>query len=327
MKDDARTLFAPLRMEPLALRLSREFMFTVDELRLDPRGYLRGAFSKDDYDRKRIRLLYLGATVVVVTLSLAIGISILVKYLRPSPDIALISKVQGSVIDMPLPNVEIPAPPKANKAGGGGGGGRNEQLPPSRGRLPQASLQPPLIDPSPHPPTVPNPSLPTLPTVQAQPELIPQQPSNIPFGDPSSLSTVPSAGPGSGGGIGTGKGGGVGSGSGTGVGPGEGWNTGGGRPSIGGGTGARSKPQLLNNPRPDWTEEARKNRIQGRVVLRVTFGRDGAVHNIEVLRGLGYGLDEKAIEAAKMIRFEPARDLNGRPIDYRSIVHVDFNLL
>ncbi len=119
----------------------------------------------------------------------------------------------------------------------------------------------------------------------------------------------------------------MGPGKGTGDGPGEGWNTGGGDPRLGGGTGARSKPVILNNPRPDWTEEARKNRIQGRVVLSVTFAAEGIVKDIRIVRGLGYGLDEKAIEAAKQIRFEPARDVNGRPIDFRSTVHVDFNLL
>jgi TonB family protein len=170
--------------------------------------------------------------------------------------------------------------------------------------------------------------LPIEPTILAQPELLPQMDKSLPLGDPTSTSLIPSAGPGSGGGIGTGKGGGVGPGRGLGYGPGEGGNTGGGSFAIGGGDNAvRSKPQFLFLPRPDWTEEGRRNRIQGQVLLSATFGADGQVKEIRVIRGLGYGLDEKAIEAAKLIRFIPARDLNGRPIDYRMSIKVDFRLL
>jgi len=89
----------------------------------------------------------------------------------------------------------------------------------------------------------------------------------------------------------------------------------------------RSRPQVLNQPRPDWTEEARRNRIQGEVLLSATFAADGEVRNIRIVRGLGYGLDEKAIEAAKLIRFVPARDPSGNPIDYRMTIRVDFRLL
>ncbi|HYE14749.1 MAG TPA: hypothetical protein VD968_09945, partial [Pyrinomonadaceae bacterium] len=125
--------------------------------------------------------------------------------------------------------------PKQERPQGGGGGGRQEQLPASFGKLPQASLAPPILPPNPHPPAVKSPSLPVLPTIQADPTLFPPDARPLPYGDPKSSSATPSAGPGVGDGIGTGSGPGVGPGSGAGVGPGEGWNTGGGSGRLGGG--------------------------------------------------------------------------------------------
>ncbi len=125
--------------------------------------------------------------------------------------------------------------PKQEKPGGGGGGGRQEQLPASFGKLPPAALQPQILPPNPHPPTIKNPNLPVVPTINADPTLFPPDTRPLPYGDPKSKSTETSAGPGTGGGIGTGTGGGVGSGDGSGVGPGRGFNTGGGDGKVGGG--------------------------------------------------------------------------------------------
>jgi TonB family protein len=61
--------------------------------------------------------------------------------------------------------------------------------------------------------------------------------------------------------------------------------------------------------------------------LSATFAADGRIKNVRILRGLGYGLDEKAIEAALRIRFIPARDARGNPIDWRGTIQVEFNLL
>jgi TonB family protein len=298
------------------------------EFRADPVGYVKGAFAQDEYGKKRAKIIFLGSALSVILLLAFIFIGLLIQFLK-TPDITGVLEAKSRVTYLdPALLPPLPAPEQKQRASGGGGGGLKEPNPPSFGKLPRAELKPPLISPTPHPPKIEHPSLPVEPTIMAQPELLPQTNRNLPFGDPTSISLIPSAGPGSGGGIGTGRGGGVGPGSGPGYGPGEGGNTGGGRFGIGGGDRAvRSRPQILNQPRPDWTEEARRNRIQGEVLLSATFAADGEVRNIRIVRGLGYGLDEKAIEAAKLIRFVPARDPSGNSIDYRMTIRVDFRLL
>lgn len=232
--------------------------------------------------------------------------------------------------------------PKPEKAGGGGGGGRNEQTPASFGKLPAAQLQPQILPPNPRPPTIKNPSLPTAPTIDADPALFPPDPRPIPFGDPKSTSNVTSSGPGTGGGIGTGTGGGVGSGEGGGVGPGRGGNTGGGdRNEGGGGPGGggggtnydrnfRSsevtrKAVIISKPEPNFTEEARKNNVTGVVRLRAVLSASGGVTNISVLKGLPDGLTERAIAAARQIRFNPAQK-DGRSVSQWVVLEYNFNI-
>jgi protein TonB len=123
------------------------------------------------------------------------------------------------------------------------------------------------------------------------------------LGDPlSSVLVPPSNGTGSGGGIGSGSGGGIGSGRGPGVGPGWGGGIGGGAYRVGGGVTA---PRVIYSPDPEFSEEARKGKYQGTVLLWVVVGPDGRTHDIRVQRSLGMGLDEKAIEAIRHWRFEP----------------------
>jgi TonB family protein len=83
--------------------------------------------------------------------------------------------------------------------------------------------------------------------------------------------------------------------------------------------------EILMKPRPDYTEEARKLRIEGEVLLRVTFSASGAVRVLEVIRGLGHGLEENAIRAAGQIRFKPA-ERAGKPVDSTAVVHIAFQL-
>jgi TonB family protein len=149
--------------------------------------------------------------------------------------------------------------------------------------------------------------------------------NNLPnFGDPKSAVPAgpPSNGVGSGGGIGSGSGGGVGSGHGPGVGPGSGGGTGGGVFRVGGGV---SAPKALYTPDPEYSEEARKAKYQGTVVLWLIVGPDGRPQNVKVARTLGMGLDQKAIEAVRQWRFEPAK-LNGNPVAVQINVEVNFRL-
>jgi TonB family protein len=233
--------------------------------------------------------------------------------------------------------------PKQEKAGGGGGGGRNEALPASAGKLPQAVLMPQILPPNPHPPAIRRPSLPVAPTIDADPALFPPDNRPIPYGDPKSNSTTPSAGPGAGGGIGTGAGGGVGPGEGGGFGPGRGGNTGGGDrneggggPGGGGGGGpdynrpfraneVTRKAVITLKPEPQFTEEARKNNVTGLVKLRLLLSSGGSVGNISVVKGLPDGLTEKAIAAARQIRFTPA-EKDGRKVSQWIVIEYNFNI-
>lgn len=233
--------------------------------------------------------------------------------------------------------------PKQEKPGGGGGGGREDPKPASFGKVPQASLTvPQVVAPDPKPPTIKNPSLPVAATLVADPMLVPPDPRNLQYGDFKSKSTDPSSGPGTGNGIGTGKGGGIGPGEGGGIGPGRGGNIGGGDYHEGGGgpggggggfdpnkiysgKDVSSKARVLSKPEPQYTEEARKNQITGTVVLRAIFTSGGQVSSIRAVSGLPFGLTERAIAAARQIKFAPATK-DGHPVSMYIQLEYNFNL-
>ncbi len=214
-------------------------------------------------------------------------------------------------------------PPGGDKAGGGGGGGERMNTPPSKGRLPKFSMQqltPPMA-------TLRNlqPKLPAEPTVVVPPDIRVPQPNISAYGDPLAAMVTGSGGPGGGAGIGTGCCGGVGSGSGPGVGPGEGGGIGGGvfRPGRGG----VGEPECAYCPLPIYSDEARKSKYQGVVTLRIIVEPDGRASNISVSRGVGMGLDEKAVEAVKNWRFKPAMGPGGKPVRVEVLIEVTFRLL
>ncbi|HXC69354.1 MAG TPA: TonB family protein [Pyrinomonadaceae bacterium] len=232
--------------------------------------------------------------------------------------------------------------PKQERPGGGGGGGREEQKPASFGKVPQASLEvPQVVAPDPKPIVPKNPALPVAATVVADPMLVPPDARMLPYGDYKSKSTDPSSGPGTGNGIGTGKGGGIGPGEGGGLGPGRGgnigggdFNAGGGGPGGGGGgdysrifTGkdVTTKARLISKPEPQYTEEARKNQITGTVVLKCVFSSSGQVTSIKTVSGLPNGLTERAIAAARQIKFVPATK-DGHQVSMWMQLEYNFNL-
>jgi protein TonB len=138
------------------------------------------------------------------------------------------------------------------------------------------------------------------------------------------------ANPEPGGGLGSGKGGGIGigSGDGTGFGPGTGFNTGGGNPRPDPNAPATTvdqKPIPLTNPSPHYTEEARKNKIQGNVRVRVLVGADGSVKQVRMVRGLPDGLEDEAIREAYKMRFKPAMK-GGQPVAFWVPIDIEFNL-
>jgi TonB family protein len=91
-------------------------------------------------------------------------------------------------------------------------------------------------------------------------------------------------------------------------------------------SGATAPVEITFKPKPDYTDEGRKQKINGEVRLEVLFKSDGQVHVIRVLEGLGYGLDEQAVKAAEQIKFKPALH-EGQPIDSMAQVHIIFELI
>jgi periplasmic protein TonB len=213
--------------------------------------------------------------------------------------------------------------PSKKEVSGGGGGGDHDVMRAPKGRLPKLALQqitPPAI-------VLHNekPKLVVQPTVVVPPQVHLAENHAPSLGIPSALplpSAPPSNGTGSGGGIGSGSGGGVGVGHGPGVGTGSGGGIGGGVYKVGGGITA---PRPIDTPDPTYTEQARQAKIEGTCVLGLIVDADGHPRDLRVIRGLGYGLDEKALEAVKQWRFQPARK-DGQPVNVQVSVEVAFRL-
>lgn len=205
---------------------------------------------------------------------------------------------------------------------GGGGGGDHDRLPAPKGRLPKLAEQqitPPAI-------VVRNekPRLAVAPTVVVPPQvhLADNHMPNLGVGTAVMPSAPPSNGIGSGGGIGSGSGGGVGVGHGPGVGAGSGGGIGGGIYHVGGGI---SAPQAISSPDPEYTEEARQAKKQGTCVLSMIVDEQGHPRDLRVVRGLGFGLDAKALDAVRQWRFQPALK-DGKPVNVQISVEVEFHL-
>ena len=262
----------------------------------------------------------------------------------PDPNVALEDKGIGAGekgrVGLAIGKGEGSAP-EPKRSTGGGGGGDHDPLPAQQGR-------PPLPSPIPAP-------IPKFPPVQSQAlpaagiDIDPALWRNLPmagYGDPRSKSTAPSNGPGESGGMGTANGPGIGEGNGPGFGPGSDGNIGGGRKGLQGGGGSGGGPpgnnpedpdrvypspqvteraRVLAKPEPQYTEDARRNQITGSVVLRVVFSRTGEVTNIRAIHALPFGLTEKAIAAARQIRFRPATK-DGRPVNVYMQLEYNFNL-
>ena len=209
-------------------------------------------------------------------------------------------------LDAPPP----PLPPAADKIGGGGG--THDLAPVTKGELPKLAQQ--QIVPPKAPPTIP-PKLAVEPTVVVQPDLKMAN-TNMPnFGMPN----APSATVGS---LGTGSGGGIGSGNGNGIGPGSGGNTGGGVYHIGGGV---RPPSVIYSVDPEFSEEARKAKFSGNVLVDLIVDEQGLPSHVRVARGVGMGLDEKAVEAVRQYKFKPATK-DGKPVKVELTVEVNFQI-
>ncbi len=231
-----------------------------------------------------------------------------------------VQKAVQQVASIVMPADPAPDVPKPAMHGGGGGGDRSP-LPASKGKLPKP--QPRQFVP---PTAVINN---TAPKLAMDASILAPPDANLPninmpnYGDPLGKLGPASNGTGSGGGIGSGKGGGVGSGNGGGVGPGSGGGIGDGVYKAGNGV---TKPELLKKVEPEYSEEARKAKFQGVVVLYIVVDPSGNAINPRVMKSLGLGLDEKAMEAVKQWKFKPGFK-DGKAVPVAATVEVNFRLL
>jgi periplasmic protein TonB len=213
------------------------------------------------------------------------------------------------VISLMEPPPPPPVLPKDTKIGGGGG--QHDLGPVTQGHLPklaQTQIVPPKA-----PPEIP-PKLAVEPTVVVQPNLKLADNKMPDLGMPNSNLKGFS--------MGNGNGTGIGSGDGSGIGPGSGGNIGGGVYQVGGSV---RPPIAIFTPDPEFSEEARKAKFSGNVVVSLIVGADGKPRNVHVLRGVGMGLDEKAVEAVQQYKFKPALQ-NGKPVAVYLNVEVNFQI-
>jgi TonB family protein len=211
--------------------------------------------------------------------------------------------------------------PLPAQAGGGGGGGKHQPKPASRGVLPRGADRQ-FAPPDAEPPKNPDPALIVEPVIVA-PQLASLRPLDLlKIGDPNGIAGPPSSGFGGGGGIGGGDGRGDGNGNGPGAIDGKGGGCCDGVYRIAGGV---TPPMVVYRVDPEYSEEARRARYQGTVVLEAVVRKDGKVDVLHLVRSLGFGLDQNAIEALKEWRFRPATK-NGVPVDVTLNIEVRFNL-
>src|SRR5579884_291040 len=247
---------------------------------------------------------------VALALILSSGLRLARRQVRPSP--TTISDISEYVSITP----EL-----VRSLHGGGGGGDRDNVAAPQGRLPKLAMQqmtpPEVVVRNNHPKLTTEPTVLMPPTVHLADNHLPN------LGNPlSSVIGPPSNGIGADAGIGEGAGGGIGSGSGGGVGPGLGGGYGGRVFRVGGGV---SAPVPVYKPEPEYSPEARQAKLQGTVILSLVVGTDGKAHAIQVARSLGLGLDERAIEAVRQWRFDPAKK-DGRPVPVAVDVEVSFRL-
>jgi protein TonB len=216
-----------------------------------------------------------------------------------------------SVHEQFLATTSVPPIVAPKAASINGGGGQHDLAPVSAGHLPKFADK--QIVPPTAPPVDP-PKLAVEPTVVMQPDLKMANNTMPNIGAPTSTF--------SGNSLGNGSGTGIGSGNGAGVGPGSGYSMGGGPVHIGGSV---KPPSVIYQVEPEFSEEARKAKFSGNVQVYLWVDEQGNPSHIRVIRGVGMGLDEKAVEAVRQYKFKPATQ-NGKPVKVDMYIDVNFNI-
>jgi TonB family protein len=242
----------------------------------------------------------------------------LLLFLGIKTAIQMANKAQLTATNVELTDFKAPKADQRN--GGGGGGGEHSIVDPIKGHLPKIEKDPAV---PPQVETVDKPKLAMESAIMVQQNItLPDNPTLPTIGVKNSTNvTLWSGGQGSNG-IGNGSGGGLGNGTGDGYGPGYGGGAGGGLYRVGGGV---SAPVPLNNVEAEFSDEARRAKYQGVCIISLIVDAQGNPQNPRVVRALGMGLDEKALEAVRKYKFKPAMKGNT-PVPVMISVEVNFRL-
>ncbi|MEP7355325.1 MAG: energy transducer TonB, partial [Acidobacteriota bacterium] len=259
-------------------------------------GTMRGLYAGNEW---KAGAFSIGINATIIALLLLVG---------TNPTIQEAIREKMPVFVAPVLRKPPVVPLKTQAMSGGGGGGA--KTPDTQGALPKVAPRtfvPPTVN------TVETPKLPMAATIANAPDI---QINATNFGDPSARVGVPSNG--------TGDHGGIGPGDGPGIGPGKNGGYGGDvyRPGIGG----VSAPIAITKPEPEYSEEGRKAKQQGEVLIQFVVDETGHARNLRVLKGLGLGLDEKAKDAVARWLFKPGLK-DGKPVPVIATVAVTFRLL
>jgi TonB family protein len=345
-------------------RAVHELRWAIDQLRQDPGAFMRSISLKARHAiQRQLRpsnlVGYTSALLVIISLVLLItrferqrdphAVDVIVEEIERPLILVLTPGGEGRARIYPSSPGRVGlsqgrgegSSPVPAHAQGGGSGGAGDLLPAQEGKVPQPSEIPAAI---PIDPPKYSPSLPAA-GVDLDPKL--WSDVNFPvYGNPYSQASFRSHGPGDGGGIGSKNGLGIGDGGGNGLGDGNDGNTGGGKRQIGyGGVGGNTgggqrgddsaipgsgggfdeRVRLIAKPEPHYTEEARRQGVVGTVILRVIFSSTGEITQIRAIQGLPLGLTERAIAAAREIKFMPAKK-NGLPVSVFMQLEYNFNL-
>jgi periplasmic protein TonB len=293
--ESVRDVFFPVKLPPL--ELTSKPIAVPDRMAVKANPWAIGISST--------------INILLVLFAIWLGIKAVVTAVKPPT----------TATNVDVGNFELKAPKAGTAAGGGGGGGSHDIVDPMKGKLPprmKNPITPPMV------PVLEHPKLAVQAAINVQPNIqLPDNPNMPNFGVSKSANvTLASNGQGGGSGMGTGYGGGIGSGTGNGYGPGHGGNAGGGLYAIGGGV---SAPVPIFTPEAEFSDEARRAKYQGICVISVIVDAHGNPQDPRVVRTLGMGLDEKALEAVRKYKFKPAMKGN-QPVPVRINVEVNFRL-
>lgn len=337
MREDALFAEALFDQPSLIRRLLDELREASSEISADPRAYIAAVMRDDRAGSHRRKALFrLGLAVGILFYAILFVATLIFWVANTRPSAVDNNKVRPPHIWTVLPKFNpqnLSLPNSERRAQGGGGGGDNQPDPATKGLPPPFSTDPLIVAPTTRPP-LPMSILPVNEHLLGEVSMNMKRDELMPTGIPDGVIGPNSDGPGKNNGIGTGNNGGVGSGIDAGLGPGEKGGTGG-KSYLPGGNGLRgseavqavdSRPAPLNRPRPNYTEEARKNKIQGVVRARILVGVDGTVKQVR-LSGIGLpdGLNEEAIRAAYQMLFRPAMK-NGQAVAHWISLEIEFNL-